>query len=293
MGWKGGDAVFDRAVIIGSGKLACQCAETAIGAVKELEVIESECPTISFLKGVCKKHDLRYRQITDKNILSNWFMGTADSTLVISAFNTYIFPRPVVEHKKLRIVNFHNALLPRHRGRNACTWAIFEMDAETGITWHQVGAGIDDGDIIVQKKLKIEPLTTALELTDRCLQLGAVAFRDILLSLVRGDCQSRPQSGLTDLGVVHRGMDVPNNGLLEICWPIEKISAFLRSVDYGKYKIFGNSRVSVSGVLRTIAGYRITVSDYRVGPAGERVVLRGHRLTIQENQKTIEVSLHA
>ena len=285
--------MFDRAVIIGSGKLACQCAETAIGAVKKLEVIESECPAISFLEGVCKKHGLKYRQITDKNILSNWFMGTADSTLVISAFNTYIFPRPVVEHKKLRIVNFHNALLPRHRGRNACTWAIFEMDAATGITWHQVGTGIDDGNIIVQKKLEIGLLTTALELTDRCLQLGAAAFRDILLSLVRGDCQSRPQSGQADLGVVHRGMDVPNNGLLEIRWPIEKISAFLRSLDYGKYKIFDNPRVSVSGVLRTIAGYRITVSDHRVGPARERVVLRGHRLTIQEDQKTIEVSLHA
>ena len=293
MGWTRGDAVFDRAVIIGSGKLACQCAEAAIGAVKELEVIESECPAVSFLRGVCTRHGLKYRQITDRSTLSDRFMGTTDSTLVISAFNTYIFPRPVVEHEKLRIVNFHNALLPRHRGRNACTWAIFDMDAETGITWHQVGAGIDDGDIIVQRKLDIGPLTTALELTDRCLELGAAAFRDILLPLVRGDCQSRPQSGLTDAGVVHRGKDVPNDGLLEIRWPIEKISAFLRSLDYGKYKVFDDPRVSVSGVLRRIAGYRISVSEHCVGSAGERVVLKGNGLAIQENQKTIEVSLHA
>jgi methionyl-tRNA formyltransferase len=293
MGGKRRDAMFDRAVIIGSGKLACQCAEMTMGAVDELEVIESESPTISFLEGVCKRHGLKYCRITDANTLSKRFMGTADSTLVISAFNTYIFPRGVVEHGKLRIVNFHNSLLPRHRGRNASTWAIFEMDAATGITWHQVGAGIDDGDIIIQERLEIGPLTTALALTDRCLQLGAAAFRDMLVSLIRGDCQSRPQSDPTDLDVVHRGRDVPNDGLLDIGWPVEKISAFLRSLDYGKYKVFDRPRVAVSGSLRTIGGYRITVPEPRVGPTGERVVLRGDRLTIEENQQAIEVSLHA
>jgi hypothetical protein len=88
-------------------------------------------------------------------------------------------------------------------------------------------------------------------------------------------------------------VDVPNNGVLEICWPIEKISAFLRSLDYGKHKIFDEPRVSVSGVLCRISSYRITVSDQRVVSPGERVVLSDHRLTIHENQTTIEVSLHA
>jgi methionyl-tRNA formyltransferase len=52
-------------------------------------------------------------------------------------------------------VNFHAGMLPRYRGRNVINWAIINGEEEIGITAHVMDAGIDTGDIILQRALPI------------------------------------------------------------------------------------------------------------------------------------------
>lgn len=202
-----------RIIIIGTGRLACACLEACLaGLVPPACVVESENHAFSPLAALCRKRNVEYSLMLDREKLSQFFLSINQPTLVVSAFNYFIFPRRVLENQSLNVVNFHNSLLPQHRGRNAPTWSIYEMDAITGITWHQVHPAVDKGDIITQRKIEIGGDTTALALTLKTLDVAAQAFREILPSLLDGS-YSRTPIQRNGAGSFHRSTDVPNGGV--------------------------------------------------------------------------------
>lgn len=55
---------------------------------------------------------------------------------------------------RIGTLNKHSAILPRHRGLAGEYWCLYHEDFEhLGVTVHYVDAGLDSGNIIVQKKL--------------------------------------------------------------------------------------------------------------------------------------------
>lgn len=86
------------------------------------------------------------------------------STLIVSAVNPYIIPKDVLDNQKITPINCHHALLPKHPGRNAEAWAIYEEDVEAGITWHFITPDVDAGKIIIQKKFTLDESFTSLKL---------------------------------------------------------------------------------------------------------------------------------
>ena len=218
--------------------------------------IEPENDGFSPLAAVCRKHGVEYHLMEDRGNLSRYLVSINRPTLVVSAFSPYIFPGEVMQNQALDIINFHNALLPRHRGRNAPTWTIFEMDPVTGVTWHQVSAEIDMGDILIQKQMDVPRDITALELMLRTLDLGAQVFQEILPSLLDGSYSHRPMPR-AGRGSLHRSTDMPNGGVLDTDWKIEQACAFLRALDYGRVRVFPTPTVQWAGNGLPITGYQI------------------------------------
>ncbi|MGB4073031.1 methionyl-tRNA formyltransferase [Pseudomonas sp.] len=48
------------------------------------------------------------------------------------------------------VLNVHNSLLPRYRGRHAFTWAILNGERELGFSLHRVVAAVDAGEVFAQ-----------------------------------------------------------------------------------------------------------------------------------------------
>ena len=94
---------------------------------------------------------------------------------VVAAFGQ-ILPRQVLEMPRYGCVNIHASLLPKYRGAAPIQWAILNGDRETGITIMQMGEGLDDGDILLQKKIPIAPDETGDGLFDKLMILGAEAI---------------------------------------------------------------------------------------------------------------------
>ncbi|MEH2956721.1 formyltransferase family protein [Candidatus Merdisoma sp. JLR.KK006] len=106
------------------------------------------------------------------------------------------------------IVNFHNALLPKFPGRNAPSWAIFENEQETGITWHYVTKQVDAGDIIIQKKCRITADVRAYELTEKLMQLAFEAFKEKFAEIIEDRAAARKQL-LTGKRKIYKSSDIP------------------------------------------------------------------------------------
>ncbi len=70
----------------------------------------------------------------------------------------------------IRVWNLHPSLLPAHRGVNPYVASILAGDAESGITLHQLQAGIDEGNILAQRSVPIAPEMSGLDLQAQILK---------------------------------------------------------------------------------------------------------------------------
>lgn len=112
---------YEKLIVIGSGKIACECIKVLKSYNDKIICIENEESLLSFVKSICNINNLEYKLIESKKKLLQYFLKISEKTLIISANNNYIFPKEVVNKDNLKIINFHNALLPYHPGRNAPT----------------------------------------------------------------------------------------------------------------------------------------------------------------------------
>ena len=68
-------------------------------------------------------------------------------------------PRRLVDAARYGGLNVHPSLLPKYRGPEPLFWIYRNNDRETGVTIHQVDAGLDTGPIVRQQRMDI-PLGT-------------------------------------------------------------------------------------------------------------------------------------
>jgi methionyl-tRNA formyltransferase len=118
--------------------------------------------------------------------------GLAPEVIVVMAYGQ-ILPTSVLEIPTIACLNLHASLLPRHRGAAPIQAAIVAGDTETGITVMYMDAGLDTGDILLQRKLDILPNDTGGSLHHRLAQVAPDALRDALGQLAHQTAPRRPQ----------------------------------------------------------------------------------------------------
>jgi len=87
-------------------------------------------------------------------------LKSIDFDLMVLAGYMRILPNYIVNHYKGKIVNIHPSLLPNYKGLNAIAKAYENKERYTGITIYYVDEGVDTGQIIFQKKVRIRKKDT-------------------------------------------------------------------------------------------------------------------------------------
>lgn len=109
----------------------------------------------------------------------------AADIFVVAAFGQ-ILSKEILEMPKFGCVNIHASLLPKYRGAAPINQCIIDGEKETGVTIMQMDAGIDTGDILVQKKVILEDKETAETLFDKLTQAGAALIVETLPKIEQG-----------------------------------------------------------------------------------------------------------
>src|SRR6266478_123471 len=97
-----------------------------------------------------------------------------------------IIPQWMIDLPRLGNLNLHASLLPKYRGAAPIQWAIANGESVTGVTTMRIDAGLDTGDILLQKDISIEPTDTAETLAPRMATVGADLMSDTLHGLRAG-----------------------------------------------------------------------------------------------------------
>lgn len=230
----------DKLAVFGSGAFASRCVKWLRQITKrEIFVFEKKLSPISILERQVSKLDrvLYYPadDDTENRVLE------INPMVIFSIGNTFLFSETLTE--RFPIINYHNALLPLHPGRNAEAWAIFSQDKTAGVTWHFAETKVDAGEIILQGQIPIGNQMTSIQLLSQQAKLAFPMFRTIASELLRGQRLGvRKQLCMTGVKF-HFSWERPNDGILDMSWNYRKMSAFLRSMDYGKINTLGRPKL--------------------------------------------------
>ena len=105
-----------------------------------------------------------------------------------------IIKKELLDIPTIGVLNRHNALLPKNRGRLTPFWVLLKKEKYTGVSIHFVTEGIDAGEIVVQEKYKVEK-------------------NDTFNSIVKKNYQIAPKAMVKAIDLLANGMNdfMPNN----------------------------------------------------------------------------------
>jgi methionyl-tRNA formyltransferase len=104
-----------------------------------------------------------------------------------------IIPQWMIDLPRLGNLNLHASLLPKYRGAAPIQWAIANGESVTGVTTMHIDAGLDTGDILMQRKIPIGADDTAETLGPKLASIGADLMIETLRGLDSGQLRPTPQ----------------------------------------------------------------------------------------------------
>lgn len=107
--------------------------------------------------------------------------------LIVSGGFPWRIPADVIALPRFGAINFHDALLPRHRGPNATGWAFRLDDRETGVTIHRMTPEFDAGAILAQVRVPITDDDTWATLVPRFVERMPDLLRQAITRVAHGE----------------------------------------------------------------------------------------------------------
>lgn len=113
---------------------------------------------------------------------------------VVSAYGL-IIPQTLLDMAPF--INIHGSLLPRWRGAAPIQRAILSGDEETGISIMKMDDGLDTGDVISMKSVKIDSETNYGQLSEILAEIGAKMIEETLLNFEKSlkKATKQPEEG--------------------------------------------------------------------------------------------------
>ncbi len=111
----------------------------------------------------------------------------ADTDIVCLAGFMRVLTSGFVDQFAGRMLNIHPSLLPKYKGLNTHARALEAGDSQAGCTVHLVTPALDDGPILGQAHVDIEPEDTPGTLAARVLAMEHQLYPTVLRNFASGD----------------------------------------------------------------------------------------------------------
>jgi len=121
----------------------------------------------------CQANRLQYFLWMDLKRDKSYLQSLRDNDIAVIASFGHIIPSKLIELYPYGFVNVHPSLLPRWRGASPVVFSVLFDDKETGVTLMKIlPKHFDVGPIIEQRRVKMPPKVTSLQLLDYLSNIG-------------------------------------------------------------------------------------------------------------------------
>ena len=206
--------------------------------------------------------------------------AVAPEAIVVASYGQ-LLKSGVFSLAPLGTINIHASLLPAYRGAAPVHWAILRGETRTGITTFVIDAGMDTGDILLQRAIDIAPDETAAELEERLARLGA----DVIVETIKGlgdgvlSPRAQPEDGVSTAPRLSR-----EDGQIDWRSTAQCVHNLVRGTTPwpGAWTLLGSERVKV---------HRASLTGIECGPIspGEIGLRETERLLVGTGDRLIEI----
>jgi methionyl-tRNA formyltransferase len=146
------------------------------------------------VKQCALEHGLPIHQPIDANSAASLELlrSLEPDLFIVVAYGCILSPE-LLAVPKLGAVNLHASLLPDYRGASPVPYAILDGKVETGVTTMWMDAGIDTGDVILQRRIAIGEEENSGELAGRLSEAGAPLLVETVAAIAAGTAPRTPQ----------------------------------------------------------------------------------------------------
>ncbi len=148
--------------------------------------------------------------------------------LVVTAAFGQILSKKLLEVPRFGTINVHASLLPKHRGSAPINWGIIMGDTHAGVTTMLTDVGLDTGDMLLKREVKILENETAGELTERLSFIGAELLSETIPLYLNGDIKPEKQD---ESQMSYEPLLTKETGLINWQSDAEKIARLVRGVN--------------------------------------------------------------
>ena len=227
-----------KIIFMGTPDFAAASLEALIASRHEIQAVVTQPDkpkgrkgelTPSPVKVIAKREGIKVYQplkVRDEEFVKTLRAYNPD-VMVVVAFGQ-IIPLSILKMPKYGCVNIHGSLLPKYRGAAPIQWAVLDGEKETGITTILMDEGIDTGDILLKKTIKIDADETSGSLFDKLMALGAKTILETLDELEKGSLTSTKQG---ESPTAYAKMLTKAMGLIDFTKSAKELDCFVRGMD--------------------------------------------------------------
>ena len=227
-----------KIIFMGTPDFAAASLEALIASRHEIQAVVTQPDkpkgrkgelTPSPVKVIAKREGIKVYQplkVRDEEFVKTLRAYNPD-VMVVVAFGQ-IIPLSILKMPKYGCVNIHGSLLPKYRGAAPIQWAVLDGEKETGITTILMDEGIDTGDILLKKTIKIDTDETSGSLFDKLMALGAETILETLDELEKGSLTPIKQG---ESPTAYAKMLTKAMGLIDFTRPAKELDCFVRGMN--------------------------------------------------------------
>ncbi len=154
----------------------------------------------------------------------NFISQYRPDAIVIVAYG-HIVPQWMIDLPPQGCINLHASILPKYRGAAPIAWALVRGEKETGVTTMKIDAGMDTGDMLLERREPVRDDDTTETLGERLSLIGADLMIETLRQLERGEVAPRPQN--SDLATLAPRLK-KEDGRMDWAQPAEELARRVR-----------------------------------------------------------------
>jgi methionyl-tRNA formyltransferase len=206
-----------KIIVIGNNNIAVKCLEELLRLGQKIVLVVADPETSSrkwqdsFKEFALSKNlpFAEFRNINDKDAVEQ--LKKLEPDFIFSFQYKQILKKPVIEIPKFGCINLHFSYLPKYRGCYPIAWALINGENYGGVTLHYISPGIDNGDIIAQKKVPISVEADARNLYDKYTEWGFLFFKETVPLIFQGKSGRASQDNSKSSYYSNKSIDFSKN----------------------------------------------------------------------------------
>lgn len=200
---------------------------------------------------ITKKNQITHVKVKNINDLYNVeFLKSIQPDIILVTGWSQLLKKEILEIPKLGVIGTHPTELPKYRGRAPIPWTILKNLQESALTFFYMKDGVDDGDILDQRKFAISEDDDASSLYQKIIDIGKEMILENLHLLEMGKAKRIKQDETKF--IEYWPKRTPEDGRINWSKSAKEIHTLIKATTHpypGAFSYFKNSKLIIWNAL--------------------------------------------